>query len=510
MPPSTKHSVSVGLEQALLRLPPLPSLIRYWDDFAEVWRTIPEPSSNTWPIKADGEIYKLKFSSLSPQLPKDLIKHWLWWSLGKHACATVRTTYEVFVRVSDRACEIMFLKPMALREHWYTKIKPSCSNFQLRALKSLLQYCCEYSIGALQPGLCDFVSALRLHPSDPHAAVRAGDVFLSVQEDAAIVAYLDEVNHKLQAKVLMGTEALIRACALALCYQHAMRPYQIAKVRLSEVSVYHFDSGPAVHIVFYRGKQRIDNRRYAMRRQIKREWCWIFAELHRRRISGEYTALSKNALADSYFGLTPPEISRMVRNAADQACGAARTATDFRHTAAQRLVDAGASELELAEFMGHTSLQSGLVYFEGSVAQAARVNQALAISPVYRTLGEVALTRRIDMAALLALDPEHQVGAVPHGIPIAGIGACDIGQSLCAKNPVLSCYSCDKFMAVTDLKVHQEVLQSLRPVVKQFIATSYAESFTPAYLQLRSVLEALQRIISELAGENGDRDEPEL
>ncbi|MCA4131146.1 site-specific integrase, partial [Pseudomonas aeruginosa] len=168
----------------------------------------------------------------------------------------------------------------------------------------------------------------------------------------------------------------------------------------------------------------------------------------------------------------------------------------------QRLVDAGASQVELAEFMGHSYADTGLVYFDASPAQADRVNKALALSPIYTNIADVARTRTIDKNKLLHLSPDHQIGAVPHGIPIAGIGACNLGQSLCSKNPVLSCYSCRRFMAVTDTAIHREVLDSLRPVVRFFYDESRGEIASPAYMQLRKTLESIQAVIADLDESN--------
>ena len=154
------------------------------------------------------------------------------------------------------------------------------------------------------------------------------------------------------------------------------------------------------------------------------------------------------------------------------------------------MADAGASKEELAEMLGHSSLLTGLIYYDQSPTQAARLNTALALSPVYSAIVEVARTKTIDKAALLKLPGDQQVAGCPHAIPIAGIGACTAGQSLCAKNPVLSCYGCRKFLPVSDAAIHQQVLDGLRPIVRRFFESSRGESgaAAPAYGQLARTL----------------------
>ncbi|PMZ85786.1 site-specific integrase, partial [Pseudomonas sp. FW305-42] len=87
---------------------------------------------------------------------------------------------------------------------------------------------------------------------------------------------------------------------------------------------------------------------------------------------------------------------------------------------------------------------------------------------------------------LLRLPADKQIGGVPHGIPIAGIGGCEVGQSLCSKNPVLSCYTCRRFMPLRDTNIHERVLEDLRPVVLDFAASSRSNEQSPAFVQLRT------------------------
>jgi hypothetical protein len=199
---------------------------------------------------------------------------------------------------------------------------------------------------------------------------------------------------------------------------------------------------------------------------------------------------------DSFFGLSPDAVSQLIGGETEAILGRSRSANELRHTAAQRMADAGATKEELAEFLGHTSLETGLIYFDQSPTQAARLNKALALSPIYTAIVEVARTGTIDKAALLGLPADRQVMGCPHGIPIAGIGACELGQSLCAKNPVLSCYGCRKFMPVADAATHRRVLESLRPVVRFFFDASREEAQMPAYGQLTRTLAAVEEVKS--------------
>ena len=138
-------------------------------------------------------------------------------------------------------------------------------------------------------------------------------------------------------------------------------------------------------------------------------------------------------------------------------------------------------------------------------AQAALINRALAVSPIYSRIVEVAKSGIIDRQTLENTPADQQVGAVPHGIPITGIGACSVGQSLCTLNPAISCYTCRKFMPINEADVHRQVLADLRKVVQLFYNEARGERGVPAFLQLRVTLEAIEALIGQLSQPATDR-----
>jgi integrase-like protein len=241
-------------------------------------------------------------------------------------------------------------------------------------------------------------------------------------------------------------------------------------------------------------KQRKNEKRTPMRIKINPQWAILYAKFAELRGRSPSVLASAGGKHDSFFGLTPSAVGQQIRKTAERLTGNARSANDLRHTAAQRMVDGGASRERLAEFMGHSDLDTGNVYFTTSAAQGDIVNKALGLSPVFKAVETAFRTGTIDKAALLRLDPDHQIGTVIHGVAIAGIGACALGQSLCVKNPVLSCYDCQKFIPVNDPKPHREVVEALRPVAIEFEGASRGEMQGPAFTQLRRVLENAEEI----------------
>ncbi|WP_019102001.1 hypothetical protein, partial [Chromobacterium haemolyticum] len=167
-----------------------------------------------------------------------------------------------------------------------------------------------------------------------------------------------------------------------------------------------------------------------------------------------------------------------------------------------RLVDAGASQEELAEFMGHTDITTGLVYYRSSANQAELVNKALGLSTIYSRVAKIAHDKFISPDELAELKDEQQIAGVPHGITIAGIGGCSSGQPLCPSNPILACYGCHKFMPIREIGVHEQVLSDFRDIVQFFHQSSRGDKESPAYLQLQRTISSVQAIIDELREES--------
>jgi hypothetical protein len=205
----------------------------------------------------------------------------------------------------------------------------------------------------------------------------------------------------------------------------------------------------------------------------------------------------------SFFRASSKMVGRAIAETSGQVLRKSRTATDFRHTGAQRLADAGASLDDLRRYLLHAEdSNTPLVYIDQSPTQASKLNRALALSPIYTAIVEVARTRIIDKSKLPGLAPDHQIGGCPHGIPIAGIGACEIGQSLCSRNPVLSCYACNKFMPVSDVQLHEQVRDSLRGIVVDCFHASLDDATQPpAFAQLNRTIAAVDATIAALNSE---------
>lgn len=495
------------LEKASTDLPDLPNIARYYSDFYQKSFSISDmKSTDIWPFEApESEVKTVRFSEFSP-LSKGFIKAWFIWALGRISPVTIHGYQLDFKKIShelDALLEELIPSPFAAKSYWEGfLVGRKYPTDTYCALKSLLSFCCDYSIGGWTHEHANFLSSFPL-PSRTrkYLSLRNGSAYLSSNQQAQIVTYFDAVAHKVQSSPNEISNRRLRSiCMLYWSFSHGVRPIQIANRQTTDLTVWHSaDGGNAVHLRFQYAKQRSRGRDAVQTRSMKREWGPIMLEYLKRRYASPSDFITDQKLPNSLFGLRPKAVSRDIKATLHAITGDDLKPYDLRHTAAQRNVDAGMSALELAEFLMHADIDTGRAYYDTSATQAELVNRALGLSPIYRELAETIRSGTINKAKLVGLPPDNQVGAAPHGYPVVGIGACTIGQKVCNKNPALSCYSCSKFLALSDTNIHLQVRDTFQEIVREFTATEGGSLGQPAFTQLRTALEGVNAVIHDLS-----------
>lgn len=482
-------------EKRLSIVPPAyPRSLRYVDHYTEKSHVLANLADNNWKVACNGQMESLNFSRYAyDENLNEVVKAFALDFLSKYSTSTVQSYISGLCHFPTASLvDALELNPDAVRPFWDALRAQTFIPTAYRALKALLRFAAERSLGMWTPLYLPFVSvSLPLPSVDKHAAVRTGDVFLSVAEEATIVRWIYERAVKAN---LLSDKELTDTALIICCYQFAMRPIQIGLLRRRDSRILQavHTSGKSVYLTFRMVKQKTAAAaRSPLIRKVKREWAAIFFEIHIR---------NENESADSHlFGFTSADnVTRRINELLQSILKSCRTASVLRHSGAMRQVDAGASAEDLAEFMGHSSLESGLVYFDTSATQTQRVNEALGISETYQRLAKLGRERFITLEELGELKGEQQIAGVPHGISIAGIGGCSTGQPSCPYNPVTACYGCHKFMPVSNIAIHQQVLADFRGVVRFFFDASRGESESPAYLQLKRTISEVATVIDEL------------
>lgn len=489
------------LEQFTVEVPQLPSVVRYYDDFLDEACSIRSPAENDiWPLSVCGAIESLDFGDFGPRV-RPLLKHWCCNQIQTLSVGTTRIRFQRLRRVSPSdLLLILSSTPTNIRSIWQVLVsKKEYNRNEMDALKSILYHFCRFNLAEWSSQYAEFLSTLPLPATDKYASVRNGDVFLSIDEESVLVAHFDRLIDTITLNPQLITDGELKKAAILVCsFQFGLRPMQIGMLQMRDVRIWADADNPSfsVHLTFRMIKQRSRNKALPLLRKVKREWAPLFIELYERAIRAGLNGDGR------IFGVSSArETGAVITRATAALLPEPRSATQLRHTAAQRLVDAGASQEELAEFMGHSDIDTGLIYFQASANQAERVNAALGISAIYQQVTKIAHDRFIDEKELAVLKGEQQIGAVPHGIPISGIGACSIGQPSCPSNPVTACYGCFKFMPINDSEIHRRVLEDFRSVVTFFSEASKGDDNSPAYVQLKRTISHVQSIIAELEGD---------
>lgn len=496
----THHQLSEGaaLHDIVSQLPPLPSVVRYYDNYADQQRSIRDLSSTKqFSVHANGLVSTLSFDA-TPEHLEFLLKHAFIYLLAEDLAARTAFSYVQAGTNLDANDVRAFLEsgPTEVRSRWLVLASRELQRDLYLCLKTLLRLMCKYRIRGWAESYLGMISALPLPFLDKYSSVRSGTAFISVNDEAAVVRFLNEAALR-SASASIGDDELRDAAMLLCCYQFGMRPVQISMLTLRDIRVRTepLEDFPTVHLTFRMVKQRTASATKPLQRRVKREWAPILAQIDLR------ARASNQDMGAKAFGMkSTTAASLRIASLLSSLIEGRASAGHLRHTAAQRLVDAGASHEELAEFLGHSDTTTALVYYETSANQAERVNKALGISEIFQRVARIAHDRFIGPDELAKLKESQQIGGAPHGVPIAGIGGCTSGQAACPYNPILSCYGCRKFMPIHDVQMHAKVLTDFRGVARFFHDSSRGDAASPAYLQLERTIAEVQAVVVELEG----------
>ena len=141
--------------------------------------------------------------------------------------------------------------------------------------------------------------------------------------------------------------------------------------------------------------------------------------------------------------------------------------TILRHNLAQALADQGTPAEVISEIMMHNSTVSARAYVaatpEISEIKSRSLGKSKRFSEILHQLETGTPLKKEDT------DKESWVHGLVGEKYIGGIGACGISKaSPCPKNPVYSCYTCQKFHPFRD-GPHTEVLESLQLEAQKFL-----------------------------------------
>lgn len=451
----------------------------------------PAAAQTTWSIPTRGFIERLGFAEAKlGELQRKLAI--------QTQSLNAPSTLAMFVRTSVNHWtdfELLLLAgPTEIRALWADTIRDVTA---AKACKMLLKLVCRLELGGWSPVHEALVKSLDTLAKAPllsqRGKLKRREKVLPVSTQADIVGVLDQAAKDAELDET-DVEGL---AALAMYFQHGMRPVQLLAIRLEHLPAPVIDaSGDAALVLSYHAAKQ-GSKTWELLRQVKPEWVPLLARLRESAIRAARTRL--------FSTTTAAQLWKLVK----LSCNSHGLIVEFaangvRHTSAQSLADAGHDRASLKEFLGHGNLNAATTYLRASRQQGEIVNKALGASKLYETIIAFSTDAFIDTKKLLEADEDQQIGGVVGSRLVAGIGLCSSGQSHCVYNPVTSCYGCSRFMPVADLEPHQEAVAGMREQVQVYLDDSSSES-SPAFLQLRTALSGAQQALELARGIVGGR-----
>ncbi|WP_287144477.1 site-specific integrase [Achromobacter sp.] len=386
--------------------------------------------------------------------------------------------------------------PEKLHENWEERVRDVDA---AKAAKAILRVASGSGAGPWSPLHRDLIKGLSTNANPAIAAQKARvknrDYVIDVARQSDLVRVLDTRSQE-SCLAEWQAEGLT---ALALIFQHGMRPVQLLSLRPEHIRIFHdAHNNPVCVVSFHQAKQRSPRgAERELARQVKPEWAGPIAQLLKHAADAGRTRLFACRTSSTLWGRV------------EQVCAQAGVSVDFsanglRHTSAQTLADAGHSRKSIQGFLGHSNENAATTYLQASKQQADRINDALGTSKLYGTILSLASGQFVSYDEMTTASEDQQIGGIVGHRLVSGVGLCRAGQSQCAFNPVTSCYGCQKYIPSLQPAAHMEAIAGMREQVLEFLSADGQPS-SPAYQQLMRALAGAQQALD--AARSGNEDE---
>jgi hypothetical protein len=192
------------IDQVVAGLPVLPSVIRYYDDFDDVQHSIRDPADRAvFELAINGRTIRVDFTRFA-DTHAVLLKHVFLFLLGEDLSVSTAANYVIAAShlAFDDVTDIVRAGPIGITAVWTRLRVREMPLLAYILAKALLRLLCRHRLQGWSDTYDIYITtALPLPARDAYAGVRSGDVFLSADEEAAIVRHLDEMAEALTSSV---------------------------------------------------------------------------------------------------------------------------------------------------------------------------------------------------------------------------------------------------------------------------------------------------------------------
>lgn len=358
--------------------------------------------------------------------------------------------------------------------------------------KRILKLICKHELGPWRLYYLEMVTALSTRANESvhaqKAKLRRREKLLPMSTQAAIARALDEASVEIET---ISNDEVEGFLALALHFQHGMRPVQILTLSLEHVAEPSFDAQgrPLYVLAFHQAKLRkaTSPKPPDIHRQLRPEWGPFMESLLKDAVATGRKRLFSCTSAEALW-------TKVRRAGRSRSLTINFKATLVRHTSIQSLADAGHGRDSIRRFASQSNLNAANSYLRATRSQARLLNEALGVSKLYSNLVSLSENDFISIEELRAAPEDEQVGGIVGERLISSLGRCKMKQKNCPFDPVLSCYGCEKFKPLSELEPHLEVFAGMREQVIPFLPQPGREP-SPALLQLKRAMEGAQKAV---------------
>lgn len=331
----------------------------------------------------------------------------------------------------------------------------------------------------------------------PYANVFLAGEYLS-SEDEDLILYTVKNNYDQNNFISLRDNTI-----LSLCFELSPRPIQIHSIDINDFQKISGSNNNSYYSIMLPLAKKLSNTNYEKRnRKISTELgkkIESLIQFNMKIFNDDVPALFRDThnKNDDLKRLSTVRISKIIQQQLKESgLDKGQGATVLRHHLAQSLADQGASAEVIAEILGHNSTLPSNAYIAATPEIAAIKTKALGKNTTYKDISKMLLTGKIiDRNKFIK---ERWVKGMVGAQYIGGIGSCGLPENTsCPKNPVYSCYTCNKFHPFKDGS-HEEVKIGLQKQVQFFIDTAEngldIEHNRPM-LQLEQTIKAVDKVM---------------
>lgn len=403
--------------------PASPGIFKVYDKYVDRDAVL-EAGAEVWTLTAQGREMEFRFpSGPERELQQKLVMLTQVERSPSSVCKFTRSlllSWALYVRLLEQG-------PLRVQENWDECVHDIDT---AKAAKTILRFAISSSLGDWGTRHEDLVKGLDTRANATIAAqrgkIRRRESLVSIARQAELVRVLD--TRALEPA--LSEQQAEGLAALALAFQHGMRPVQMLSIKLEHVhSLVDASGDPVCLVSFHQAKQKdgkADSRE--MVRQVNPEW------------SRPVVLLLEYAKSAGRTRLFSSENSVDLWSNVKSACSVVGVKVDFnisklRHSSAQALADAGHSRKSIQWFLGHTNDNAASTYIKASRIQGNLINEALGASKLYDKMVSMAFGKFITVDELSQVDEGEQIGGIVGERLVAGIGRCRTRQSACNYDP---------------------------------------------------------------------------